>query len=351
MPGWLLAAALALSSPTAPSDADDVVPSEVMRLPTELQQRLHSEILPTAQTPRQRLQAIMDLLTAPEGLALNYRDDATHSAAQAYATREVNCLTFTLLFLALARESGLNAQAQAVEQTLSWHQQDSTVFRANHVNARVRIGKSEVVVDIRGNSVSMRHPPAPISDQRLLAHYYNNLAMQRMARGELDTAQRHMATALSLAPEYAPHWSNAGVLRRRTGDEATAERDYLRALALDGDNALALMNLAALAQRRGDVQGEQAYREQLESIQRGDPFYQFLLGARLQAAGDLPAAVDQFRRAIRLHRGEHRFHAALADAYQQLGQTRLARESLRRALALSTGEAHQGYQGRFERLR
>jgi len=351
MQGWLLAAALAFSSPTAPSDPDDVAPAEVMRLPTELQQRLHSEILPGARTPRQRLQAITDLLTAPEGLALSYRDDATHSAAQAYVIREVNCLTFTLLFLALARESGLTAHAQAVEQTLSWHQQDSTVFRANHVNARVRIGKSDIVVDIRGSNITMRHPPAPISDQRLLAHYYNNLAMQRMAHGELGAAQRHMATALSLAPDYAPHWSNAGVLRRRAGDEAAAEQDYLQALALDGDNALALMNLAALAQRQGDTQREQSYRHRLEGIQRNDPFYQFLLGARLQAAGDLPAAIDQFRRAIQLHRGEHRFHAALAGAYLQLGKPREAREALRRALDLSSGDDRQAYQGRFEQLR
>ncbi len=56
--------------------------------------------------------------------------------------RRANCLAFTLLFVTLAREAGIQARVQEVGQVVSWYQdQDAgVVYSVGHVNAGVDVG-------------------------------------------------------------------------------------------------------------------------------------------------------------------------------------------------------------------
>ncbi|HEY0502158.1 MAG TPA: tetratricopeptide repeat protein [Lysobacter sp.] len=326
-------------------------PGELMTLPVELRQRLHAEVLDGRHGAQQKLDRLGRFMFEPEGLGMTYQEDANHSVAQAYATRTANCLTFTLLFVALAREAGLDAAPQEIEDTLAWRQDDGTLYLSNHVNAVVRIGSRRYIVDVAGDNVIARDPPAPISDERLMSHYYNNLAVQRLAQGDYPGGLAMADAALRLDPLYATHWSNAGVLHVRNGDLPAAQRAYARALALDPRNANALFNVASLAQRMGDRSREMEYRQRLAKVQQDDPFHQFLLAANYERTGDLARAIRHYRRAISLHGEEHRFHSALANAYLQAGDVRRAARSLARAQALSDGDTRAAYRDRLDQLR
>lgn len=364
MGGWMLAAALALGSPGPP--AAEVAPvaaepapaapavqapaaaapppavEEVVALPPALSQLVADQVVAPPGSDLQRLQRLLDLMSSADGLGIQYRDDATLTVGQAYQAREANCLTFTLVFIALAREAGLDAYGQEIDETLAWRQQGSTIYRTNHVNAGIRIGGRRYTVDVASDRVIARHPPERVSDQRLLSHFYNNRAADLITQHAVDEAARHMHIALQLDPGYANSWSNQGVVHLRQGKLAQARLAYRRALELEPTHAPALSNMLTLAQRTGDPGGEAEYRSRLERVQARDPFHQFLLASDHERHGRYTLAATHYQRAIRLQGSEHRFHLGLARAYLQLGEPRRANRALRRAQALGGELPAQG---------
>jgi Flp pilus assembly protein TadD len=338
---WVFAALLAVASPATEPEAIAESPAQVMALPPALRSRLQEDVLAGAPSQRTRFNRLLHLLFDADGLGLAYQDDATASVARTYATRSANCLSFTMLFIALARESGLDAYPQEIPETLAWHQDSGILYRQDHINAVVRLASDGYLVDIARDSVIALRAPRRVSDQRLLAHYYNNLAMSDLEQDRIASALRNIAIALQLDPGYATNWSNAGVLYLRNGDEAAAERAYAKALALDPANTSALANMANLAQRQGDHTREAELRQRLERQQRTDPFQHFLQAADYESAGDYPHAIEHYQRAIRLHDGEPRFYAALAHAYALAGDTRQASKASAHAHWLSARAAQK----------
>ena len=201
--GWLLALALATTPSSVPEMTGaqaDVMPvppiAQVMAVPPELDARLRAALPPANAPARERLDRLVAFLTQDTGLGLRYREDATLTVAQAYALRQANCLTFTLVLLALAPRAGLDARPQEIEQTLTWYQQANTVFRNSHVNAVVRVGRQSVVVDVSGSDIVSRSAPIAIPRERLLSHYYNNMAISLLARAMMGP----LATGDGLQP-------------------------------------------------------------------------------------------------------------------------------------------------------
>jgi Flp pilus assembly protein TadD len=272
--------------------------------------------------------------------------------AEAYLDRQANCVTYTLMFLALARLAGLEAYPQEIEEILSWQQLGDIVYRGNHVNVRARAGRRHYLVDVGGDSVIGRHPAKRISMQRALAQYYNNRAVVLLSEQRLPAALAHAAIALELDPDYPTTWSNTGVLRLRNGDRSGAESAYATALKLDPNNASALFNLVGLYQRSGDRGREAPLRKRLEKVEQKDPFHHFLLAMEYEKRGDGARAVAHYLRAIRLHGGEHRFYSGLARAYLLDGDPLRARKALQRALSLAGDrDSRASYQARLEQLR
>ena len=343
---WVVAVALAVSG-SAPASPDAA--TQLMTLPPALQAQLNDTVLVGRLSQPQRLQRLVHFVFDPEGLGVTYEGDATYSVEQTYATRKANCLAFTMLFLALAREAGLDAFPQELGATVSWRESEGTIYRDNHINAGVRIAGRTYTVDVTGNSLISLHPPVRVSNHRLLAHYYNNLAAGRFEHGEAAAAQQYIAMALALDPTYAPHWSNAGVMHLRGGDADVAERAYSKALAIDPMNASALFNMVGLMHRNGDPR-EAYFRLRLANVQQNDPLQHFVQALDYERIGDYARAIEHYRRAIQLHRNEHRFYSALARAYVRSGDTHRASRALIRAQALSDGATRAAYRAQRDSL-
>lgn len=351
MMAWLLAAALTVTpaaGPTAPP-----APEQVMAVPAELQVLLQEQVLDRTKDPAQRLSLLLQLMSGEGGaLELRYEDNATLTVEEAYLQRRVNCLSYTLMFLALAQRAGLTAHPQEIDQTLSWQQLGDIVYRSNHVNAKVRNGGAWKVVDVAGGRIVARQPPHRIGEHRLLAQYYNNRAARLMEQGQLAEALRYAAIALALDPAYPVTWSNLGVIRLRSGNPAGAEQAYLKALALDPVHASALSNIDSLYRRLNLPDRAAPFRKRLEKVQRQDPFYHFMLATRYAQQGQHAQAIAHYRRAIRLYGDEPRFTLGLATAYLADGNRRSAIRLLDDALAASRDETRRAqYRAALEDLR
>ncbi|HEX2595924.1 MAG TPA: tetratricopeptide repeat protein [Luteimonas sp.] len=366
---WILAAALALpvpppvaasTAPAAPAPvpathpiplpAVDPIPrDEVMALPPELRDRLHEAVMAGEPMPTVRFQRLAHFIVDDDGLAMTYQENATYTVAQAYATRQANCLTFTLLVIALAKEAGLEAYPQEMGETLSWREVGGTVYRDNHINAGIRVGGHRYTIDPAADLVLIPQPPVIVSHERLLAHYYNNVAVDRLQDGLLPAAMRNMDVALALDPGYATLWSNVGVMRSRNGDANGAEHAYQRALALNPKDASALFNMVQLLDRRGDPR-EGYYRQRLARVEQKDPLQQYLEALDFERARDYPHAIEHLQRAIQLKRDEDRFYAALARVYESAGDTTRASSALARAQSLSEGRNKAMYRTARDRI-
>lgn len=326
-------------TPVAPVVSPMPRPEQVMAVPPELRAQLQQHVIDAGGSGRSRLERLVGFLFQKPGLGMEYSADATLTVEQAYRTRKANCLTFTLLTVALAHESGLQAYGQEFDDIVAWRVGDDIIYRFNHVNAGITIGRARLTVDVARDLVMARNPPEPISDQRLLALYYNNRAAELLVGTSPAAAAPYMAMALQLAPRYASAWANAGVLQLRLGDPRAAERDYLKALAIDPANAGALVNLVALYRSNGDEARRAIYARRIEKIQAKDPYFQFLQAEDDEKQGDYAGAVQHYRQAIRLYGGDSRFYVGLAHAYQQLGEERRARRAMNRAAALNRSSA------------
>lgn len=350
-----LAAMLALPLPVPPAapppPATAPPPQEqIMAVPAELRELVRERIGHGPLSRPQRLERLSSLLFGEGGLELVYDADANGTVEQSWRSRRVNCLSFSLLFVALAREAGLQAQLQEVDQALVWYQRADAIYAAHHVNAGVRVHGGYRTVDIIADSVMVRERPRAISDQRAFALLYNNLAVALIERGDAEAAGVHLLAALDADPRNVPALNNHGVLRLRNGDLDGAEAAYGLALEIDPDYASTLFNLVRLHRQRGGVRQAHVLQQRLERVRRRDPFHQFLAAVDHESRGDYRSAVAHYLRAIRLHRDEHRFFHGLARSYAMLGDQRRTRRALVRAHALGDEQSRAQYQAKLEHL-
>ena len=313
------------------ASAGDAAVQAAMALPDDLRRMLPADVVNRRIGDANRAQALIDFMIADDGLALRYQEQPTLGIAESFVQRRVNCLSFTMMFIAMARASGIKAFAQASDDALSMRMQDGTLFRATHVNAGVLIDGEHYSVDVGWRGVAAGRKPRRISDARTVALLHNNHAVEHLLQGESAAAAQAIAAALALDAGSATLWSNAGVVHARAGRRDEAERAYLRAIALQRDHIGALANLVGFHRAGGNAVQLALYDKRLQRAQALDPFSQFLIAQALAESGAYDDAVAHYRRAIRLMPDEPQFHRSLADAYLRQGNATAAEHARNRA--------------------
>ncbi len=305
-----------------------------LSIPVELRHALQAEVVARSEPGLDRVERLLAFMLDDDGLALRYLEQPTYDVAGSYQRRTVNCLSFTLMFVALAREAGLRAYPQSSDDALSMRVVNNTLFRTTHMNAGVRVDGQVLVVDVGSNMVIAGRQPRRIPDAAAIALFHNNLAVEALLLGDSSTATRQIAMAIAINPASATLWSNAGVIDWRAGRLARAQAAYLRALKLKRDHIGALGNLLTLADAGGaDVEVGDA-RARLVKAQRKDPFWQFVSAEASMGAGDVAAAIAHYRRAIWLLPDQPGFYRSLALAYERGGDVEASRRAIARADSL-----------------
>ncbi|GAB1408095.1 hypothetical protein MASR1M8_20140 [Thermomonas brevis] len=337
-----------------PAEAGPLAPptrDAVFAIPEPLQQAFRRDVLEATRSPEGRLQKLVEFVFDERKLGVQYRADLTRTIGEAYAAREVNCLTSTLLLVALARQAGLRAHGQQVQQVLAWGANGDIAIQSRHANAVIEVGGRRYTVDVNAREGTATHALHPIDDDRLLALFHGNRAMELLVGGRLADARPSMEAALRLAPDDAGLLNNAGVIALRSGDASAAERLFLRAAQRNPREMSALSNLIALYEARGDGERAGAWKARADTLLRKDPYYQYSLGLKLEQAGHHAQAAAHYRRAIRLNPNEHLFQFALARAHAGMGNRRAAEYALAMAQSLSEGDPQSRYRGKLAALR
>jgi Flp pilus assembly protein TadD len=315
------------------SDGRSLADAGITSLDAEMREFLAREV--SGRDDPTRLRQLLRAVLDGASFRVDYGDD-TRSASATFHARRGNCLSFTNLFVALARESGLRVSYQEVDVPPIWTARDESFVVSRHVNAVVaaRNGTTQVV-DFDMAAFRAAYPRRAISDARAAAHYYSNLGVERLEADDAEGAFAHFAHALALDRTLAQAWINLGAWYRRQGDATRAEASYLEALRIDPRELVAMSNLSTLHARSGNAELAQWYERRAANFRLQNPYYRYERARVAYLAGDFSGAARQLREALRRSGADPAFYSLLGMSYRELGRRDDARAAFSRALELA----------------
>jgi Flp pilus assembly protein TadD len=306
----------------------------------------------SAKTDKQRIRAILQGIWEEGSTTLQYNLVKTYSAQDVFEAKEGNCLSFTNLFIAMAREAGLDAYYQRVDIPPTWDEAGGTYIFNLHINAVVEtapFGKTAVDFDV--SNFSTEYHMWRVSDEEAEAQFHNNMGAHLMTTEDRATAFLHFRQAIEISPNRGYFWTNLGTLYRRAGHEDYAEQAFLKAVELSSEPA-ALSNLALMYRDQGMTEVSNYYIDRVSSYHSKNPFYQYQLAEQAYSEQDFNKTNQFLKQALRLKKDDHRFYQLLALSHLQTGDVAGAQKNFSKAAlhAGTTGEREK-YNHKSELLR
>ena len=334
-----LLAATALALPAPPESFAVPTRDEVFALDDDMREFIAP--LAAVRDPRQRLMALTAAMAEHGMFSLEY-SEVTRTASATFRERQGNCLSFTMLFVGLARAAGLTANYQSVEVRPTWSN-DGQVVIANHVNAAVRTGyRDETVVDFNIRANQGDQHARRISDQYALGLFFTNLGAEALMRREFEASLSYLREAARVQPEIAGVWVNLGVLYARHRLYEYAESAYLRALEANEAEQSALANLVLVYEALEEPELAGLYRERVQGYRERNPYYHYSVATRAYERQQFADALTAVRKALRLKPDEHEFYTLRGQTLTALGRARNAEQDFERAREYQAIELQRG---------
>ena len=309
---------------------DQVVDVDFLAMNDEMRAFVDEHV--TSHSDTRKLQELVEAIFSEDFLNLVYDNTRTKTAAETFESRNGNCLSFTTMFVAMARYAGLRANFQEVFILPTWNRKGETVVLNRHINVAVRLnGGLPHEVDFNPFRDRKEASKRLISDQSALAQFYNNLGAEAFATQDRKLAVRWFEKAVMTDANSSFIWSNMGVAFRYMQDYERAEQAYLQAIRLNKREYTAMTNLSALYRLTDRPKAAERWTKKAEHFRRQNPYYHYGKGIYAFQDGNFKDAAQHFKRAIRRKRDDHQFHFDLAKAYVMLEEVSKAEDSLARA--------------------
>ncbi len=310
--------------------AEVVVPFEMN---DEMRAWVHEAVPP--ETPQdQRLEVLLDSLLDSDKLQLKYAARYTASAAEVFQTRRANCLAFTSLFVAMARELGMPAFFLEVDDIEKFEKEGDLVVVSGHVSAGYNSGPDIKILDFSADAEPEYRQVKRISDITAIALFHSNRGGELLRTGKHAEALPWLKKAVAIDPELAGAWINYGVAQRRNSDFAGAEASYRKALEVGPTAVSAYQNLAALLRHTGKPDEAQALMDLSSKLGSRNPYIYLSLGDLSLAHGRFEEARRFYKRAMRLYRDNAEPYAAMGIVSLVAGDEHEAQRWLRKAVAI-----------------
>ncbi len=319
------------------ADAANTVPRVDLLSLDEPMQQFVARYTSDQADQRLRLMSLHQAVRGAGGLDMQYDPSAEGTAQEVFQRGFANCLSYANLFVALAREAGLDAGYQWVEVRPQWSRAGARVQVGLHVNVLVRLRDgTPYVVDIDPLPARKMAGSRELSDADAEALYYNNIAMHALGRNELGAAWSYLLQALQLSPANAHLWVNLGAIYRANGQHRDAEQSYLQSLDLDSTEYSAMTNLAVLYGLEGRVQEQEYWLARVDMHRQANPYYHAWQGDVAAAEGDWPAALIHYDRAVTLLPDDGHLLFSRGLIHYKLGDLDAATLDMERAIEVAT---------------
>jgi Flp pilus assembly protein TadD len=347
---WLLSGAAVLG---APAQVTPVEPNDVLVLDQSMRE-FAERAASGAGTARNKVTSLIKAVIDPAGLNLRYEPTASYTARETFVSGRANCLSFTLMMVAMLRHVGVDARFNDVDVPLIWDiRDDTTLIFYKHINSIVEFPMEggRAVVDLNMDEYDTSFEQRTISDHAAIAQYYNNRAMELLQQGDLQSSFPHLVRAITIDPHASYLWNNLGSLYHRARDMQAAKAALEIALTERGSGEVAMSNAARVYAALGETHKAAALTRRVAAFRQANPYFRYVQALSAFRHSDYETARHEVGEAIRLYGIEHRFHFLLGAIYERLGLHQQARESMNAALALTHDEKQLArYRDKMDRL-
>ena len=260
---------------------------------------------------------------------------ASYSAAKTFAVRKGNCLAYTNMFIALAREAGLDAKYQLVNTQPTWDVESGFLVRNNHVNVLLEGLKSpgnnvsDITVDFNVVRVADDVPRTTIGDAYAESMFYGNLAVEQLHKGDRRTAFGYLKRAILTEPANTDAWNNLGALYSMMDRPEFGQLAFETAMSLSKRNETAISGLAKTLRQQGKHEQADQYEALAAKYQGKNPYYHFAVAEQAFRNDAFEIALRSVEQAISLQRDNARFYALRAATAEELGDLALQQKSIR----------------------
>lgn len=311
--------------------------AELFALDAELLSTLQASGMKDASAQR-RLDYLMSLLFGPDLKAFPYAGNQTNVAAQTWRLKLGNCLSLSVLAYSMGRALNLPVQLQEVRVPPFFDRRGSVDFVGRHVNvlisndARLHLKNGtrtsgNVVLDFEPQ-VGWLRAGMPLSEESVLARYYNNIGAEFFAQDNPAQAYAWFKAAILADRQYSSSYSNLAQLYRRKGFVDSAERLLLHAIALNGSDDSPVRSMHQLLVEQGRHADAVKYAAILEARREKDPYYWLGVGLDNLRDAQYRKAVNALEHAEALTTGFDEVHRYLALAYFRNGDQAKAKKQL-----------------------
>jgi Flp pilus assembly protein TadD len=287
-------------------------------------------------TQRQRLFNLHQAMKSAGVLDMKYDPFAGGSAIDAFNRGSANCLSYANLFVAMAREAGLNASYQWLEVRPEWTRMGERVAVRLHVNVLIKTRQGEeFMVDIDPLQAGDIAHSKLIKDADAQALHHSNFAMDALAEDRLEEAWLNAVRAIQLSPKTGHLWVNLGAIYRLAGQYEDAEKSYFYALQFDSRDRSAMNNLVVLYAQQGREAEHDYWTERIKRYRHSNPYYHTWLGDQAGEEDDWKKAKRHYEDALEIMPGDSRMIYALGIINYQLGDYEAATELIGEAIGLA----------------
>jgi tetratricopeptide (TPR) repeat protein len=310
---------------------------DLFQLESDVLSKLQDSRIQNSSAPY-RLHHLVSLLFGPETKDFPYSGGHSTIAAETWRRKSGDCLSLTVLAYSLANALGMSVQMQEVRVPVVFDRRGNVEFLNRHVNVLIRgVGQlylkdgsmrsGDVIIDFEPQIASRREGVA-LSDDGILARFYNNIAVEYLAQGDLTLAYAHFKAAILADAGYSPSYSNLAQLYKRRGLVQSAEQLLLHAIAINDDADIAMRSLHHLLVSQGRESEASKYTEILRARQEKDPYYWLGVGLDHLQRGNYQKAVNALEHAQAMTTGFQEVHRYLAIAYWRAGKQPQAKNQL-----------------------
>ncbi|WP_299579868.1 tetratricopeptide repeat protein [uncultured Microbulbifer sp.] len=307
--------------------------------------RAYLRALAPSASPQSRLAALIRAFEQRD-FTVEYDESSTLTAMETYRQARGNCLAFTLMMVAMARELGAEASFNQVAVPPVWSHDDAETFVVyRHVNMVSESARGRRVIDFNLSAYDSAYDQHTLDDTTAFALYYSNRGVELMRAGEREQAFLYLRKALELRPQRSDLWANLGAMYSHFGFMREAQQSYLQALHLKSSNLVAISNLERLHRYNGKAELADLYAKRARFHRERNPYFLFYQARDAYEQGDFKRAERRLRKAVSRHEDDHRFHFLLGLTRYQLGDMAASRQSFEEAFSrvtsLSTVNAYQ----------
>ena len=284
--------------------------------------------------PHVRLRKALRYLHDNGFLNFEYDMSATLTAQEAFDKKRGNCLSHTGLFVALSRQLNIPTYFVYVSEALDFEERDGSYVVSSHIATGFEDGPKTTVVDFNTERQNFRIYER-IDDRSAYCLFYNNVAVEKMMKGEYGEAEKILSFLTALKPGLKEVRNNMGVLLMKTGRYEEA-LDLYRDMRIASQNYQpALHNGLLAAQRLKNKNAEDSFAASLKEISDKDPLLLYQKAIELEKSGNYEEAIVSLRKALGFQPRNAFLYGVLARLYLQNNEDVKAKTAYQRGKNLA----------------